>query len=210
MKTALRILLGLAAVAILVVGFVVLRVRKQIRETNEAAVPSVAPRASELEMSETQLTEAKNLSQAAEAALPMMGDVAVGSDGPSYGATELARWMAGHPNRPEIRTAQSTISFSEVLKDSDAARGRLFCASGKTIEIARVKGAAFTLYTGGLIASDGSVVRFLVPEATDGIVANTPVRLCGVVIGTVDYANSMGGVTHAVQIVGSFVGQGKR
>ena len=67
-----------------------------------------------------------------------------------------------------------------------------------------------TVYDGGLVNVDGAVVHFAAWRSWDDvdgmatIVATRTVGICGIVIGQQDYPNLVGGVAHAVFIVGIF------
>ena len=48
------------------------------------------------------------------------------------------------------------------------------------------------------------IYRFLAVKSTGNITDESSAKFCGVVIGKMDYANSAGGVAHAIQLVGMF------
>ncbi len=102
-------------------------------------------------------------------------------------------------------SGESTTSFGRIMKDPGAERGKRGCWSGSVFEIHSSKNdSGETLYVGGLINQSVHPVRFVAVHSSGAIVEGSAARICGIVVGTFDYGNSGGGVTHAIQIVGMF------
>jgi hypothetical protein len=60
-------------------------------------------------------------------------------------------------------------------------------------------------YNGGLVDHYGHIYRFIAVRSTGDLVAGSVAHFCGVVTGKQSYANSVGGMAHAVFLVGMFV-----
>lgn len=72
------------------------------------------------------------------------------------------------------------------------------------MEIAKDKIGEDRVWKGQIIAYSGNVFRFLGGRSSGQIVQSSDARFCGVVTGQYNYDNSIGGVTHAVEMVGMF------
>lgn len=134
--------------------------------------------------------------------VPLMDDVS-GNTPASPGAILLASWMSTHGYWDAL-LAMPDSKRAEIMKDSEAMRGRRICVSGTVVEIARDKTAPFQLYIGGMSQGMANFVRFLAVGSAEGVLENQWARFCGITPGTQNYPNVSGGETHAVQIVGSF------
>ena len=119
------------------------------------------------------------------------------------GALLLAAWMADKRVWADINALPET-SAARVLKDSDEERGKRLCAGGTIVEIAKTKTDVAKLWDGGLSTVDGKIIRFIAVGSTGDLVERSNARFCGVMTGRDSYANSGGGTTHAVRVVGMF------
>jgi hypothetical protein len=125
------------------------------------------------------------------------------TDALSSGAKALAQWAIAGLKWSELKALPQT-SRARVMKDADTERGKGICLSGSIIEITADKGAGEKVYIGGLSDERGGIYRFVNVGSSGDIVEQSHARMCGVVIGRIDYSNSMGGMAHAVQLVGMF------
>jgi hypothetical protein len=91
------------------------------------------------------------------------------------------------------------------MKDPDSQRGQKLCANGEVIEIALDRSVpGQKVFLGGMYDDGGRIYRFIAVQSTGEIMAHSRARFCGVVTGQQHYENSMGGVAHAVHLVGMF------
>ncbi len=143
-----------------------------------------------------------NLREAIAGSRFEMADIQGGDLSP--GAAKLALWGAEHLLWNELQETPST-KYGLVMKDPDAQRGQKLCVSGQVIEIAvdqSVPGKK--VFLGGMFDDESRIYRFVAVQSTGEIMANTHARFCGIVTGQQHYPNSMGGVAHAVHLVGMF------
>ena len=131
---------------------------------------------------------------------PEMSDV---SESISPGALSLTRWSMTHLKWDEL-VALPTTTKPLVMKDSDEQRGKLICVTGRIIQISGEKVGDSKVYEGGMMRGYSDIYRFLAVKSTGNITDESSAKFCGVVIGKMDYANSAGGVAHAIQLVGMF------
>lgn len=121
----------------------------------------------------------------------------------SEGAQMLALWASDRIEWKELAAVPSTHA-ALVLKDSEDQLGKRICSSGEIVEIFANE-LAGKVYVGELVNLDsGSIYRFIALRSTGDLVEHSDARFCGIVTGKVDYANSMGGESHAIQLVGMF------
>ncbi len=143
-----------------------------------------------------------NLREAVAGTRFEMSDIQGGDLSP--GAAKLALWGAEHLLWNELQEIPST-KYGLVMKDPDAQRGQKLCVNGQVIEIEvdqSVPGKK--VFLGGMFDDDSRIYRFVAVQSTGEIMANTHTRFCGIVTGQQHYPNSMGGVAHAVHLVGMF------
>lgn len=143
-----------------------------------------------------------NLRDAIASTQPQMADMANGEI--SKGAAILALWADSNMKWSELQEVPAG-KFALVMKDSETQRGKKICTSGTVIEIsvdATVPGRK--IYIGGMYGDSGSLYRFVAVRSTGEIVAQSRARFCGVITGQQHYPNSIGGVAHAVHLVGMF------
>jgi hypothetical protein len=124
--------------------------------------------------------------------------------GVSVGAARLAIWGAENMRWAELQKLPDA-KYGLVMKDPDNQRGQKLCASGQVIEIAVDRSVPGNkIFIGGMYDNDGRIYRFVALQSTGEIMANSRARFCGVVTGQQHYQNSLGGVAHAVHLVGMF------
>ena len=116
----------------------------------------------------------------------------------------LAIWSNKHGFKWKDLANFEETQFGRVLKDPDAERGKRICMVGSIVEIAADKTAGFTVYHAGLADNNMRFMRVLAVGSTGDLIAQSPFRFCGVVIGKVGFQNSIGGTTEAVYAVGVF------
>jgi hypothetical protein len=143
---------------------------------------------------------ATTFAEAMAIARPLMADAV---DEIDDGAVLLAAWGAEKMRWGDVAVARNETSLKLTLKDSDEARGKRMCASGRLVEIEKVSDDP-KIFGGGLLVGYGDVYRFLAVGSTGELVGQSRARLCGVVIGQYAYANTGGGQTKAVMLVGMF------
>jgi hypothetical protein len=128
-----------------------------------------------------------------------------GDDGSSISAAALttADALARAGSAKALSTIPTT-TYAAAIKDSEKERGKVINASGNVVEIQADRSTGATLYQGAIMTDSGSVVRFICPLSTDGIVENSWVRFRGVFVQEYDYPNVAGGETKSVLLVGAF------
>jgi hypothetical protein len=140
------------------------------------------------------------LIEAIEGIKPMMSDT---QDGISPGTAMLAFWSAERMNWKDLQATPKT-KYALIMKDSEEQRGKAICATGRIIEIASEKAEGKKFYNGGLYDEAGRIYRFIAVRSTGDLVAQSFATICGVVTGRQSYRNSVGGVAHAIFLVGMF------
>ncbi len=121
----------------------------------------------------------------------------------SDGALLMAKWSMNHLQWSDLKALPDS-SKSLVMKDADEQRGKKICVAGRVIEIAGEKVGDQKVYEGGMFTGSGDIYRFIAVKSTGTLTEKSSGRFCGVVIGRQDYGNSVGGVAHAVFLVGMF------
>lgn len=166
----------------------------------ESETPSVANSTPNAPVVAPVPKEPENLIEAITAFKPMMTDE---TDKLSDGAVMLGRWSMNHLNWTELNALPETKK-ALVMKDADEQRGKKICISGNVIEIGVENVDGNKVYLGGMYADTMDIYRFIAVKSTGEIAEKSRAKLCGVVIGRYSYANSAGGMAHAVQLVGMF------
>lgn len=145
--------------------------------------------------------KAENLKEAIAIALPYMKDK---NDGViDAGAATLTVWGADRIKWSEIQEIPAG-KHALVMKDPDTQRGKRICTSGRIVEIAASSVPRGKIYLGGMLDDQGNTYRFVALRSTGELVSRSRARFCGIITGQQHYENSMGGVAHAVQLVGMF------
>ena len=163
-------------------------------QTNATTPAAAAPVAAPV------VQEPTTLADAIAVAKPSMTDE---SEKLSSGAVMLGRWSMNHMEWKELNALPDT-KRALVMKDADEQRGKKICISGNVIEIGAENVDGKKVYIGGMYTGSMDVYRFIAVKSTGEIAEKSRAKFCGVVIGRFDYANSAGGVAHAVQLVGMF------
>jgi hypothetical protein len=122
----------------------------------------------------------------------------------SSGAIALSIWAAQRMRWTDVAVPKDETSFALVQKDSDEARGKRMCVTGKLIQIAVEKTDFGKIHEGLLMTYGYKLFHFMTVGSSGELVQDSRARICGVVTGKYDYSNSGGGTGHAVQIVGMF------
>ena len=138
--------------------------------------------------------------------LPLMTDE---NDAPSQGTILFAEWAAMNMTWKALESVKPT-SWGMVMKNSSAVRGRRICASGTVVQIqdqTPTHSGADTgqdIFSGAIIDDEGNPFRFVAVKSTGDIVARSSATFCGIVMGTDEYSNTVGGTAQTVRIVGMF------
>ncbi|WAR45493.1 hypothetical protein [Methylomonas rapida] len=132
---------------------------------------------------------------------PQMEDIQ--GEGVSKGTALLAFWATASLKWNELMALPNS-KHGLIMKDSSTELGKRLCVKGLVIEIARDKSVEEPLFTGGMLDNAGRIYRFAAVGSTGDIVGNSHAGFCGIVTGQQHYANSIGGVAHAVMLVGLF------
>lgn len=122
---------------------------------------------------------------------------------PSMGAVQLAIWGHDKMRWTDIQALPAT-KWAVVKKDPEVVRGQRICTSGSIIEIQTDRSTGNPLFIGGMGDEAGNIYRFVAVGSSGDLVAESNARFCGVVTNAVSYPNSMGGIGHAIQLVGLF------
>ena len=122
----------------------------------------------------------------------------------SLGAAKLALWGTENMHWSELQEIPTT-KYGLVMKDPESQRGQKLCTNGEVIEITLDRSVpGQKVFLGGMYDDGGRIYRFIAVKSTGEIMAHSRARFCGVVTGQQHYENSMGGVAHAVHLVGMF------
>jgi hypothetical protein len=125
-------------------------------------------------------------------------------DNDSVGTRLLGRWSAKHMAWADVGVAKDETSYAMVEKDTDAELGKRLCVTGRVVQIGVVR-LDTSKESVGLFASwSDQLYRFFAVGSSGALVEDSTGRICGIVTGRYDYANSGGGAGHAVTIVGMF------
>jgi len=146
------------------------------------------------------IVAAKDLAGVLKVATPLFQDTN-GDVDPA--AAVFALWAARKLDWVELQSLPAT-TYAKVMKDAEAERGKRMWVEGKIVEIAVDRSSGAPIYLGGLITPTSKVYRFVAVKDTGDLVQKSLARFCGVVTGRQSYANSAGGTTHAVALVGMF------
>lgn len=126
-------------------------------------------------------------------------------DGFDDGAKFFAAWATKNMKWNHVDVGTDETSFAKVMKDADAERGRRLCVRGTVVEIQASKDDGLErLYYGEVAANLTNIASFIAVGDTGEIVEQSVTRFCGIVTGRRSYANSGGGATHTIQLVGLF------
>lgn len=147
------------------------------------------------------LNSTTDVTRAVSMLRPSMGDT---TNEVAPAALMLAAWSANFLTWESLSALPET-KHALVLKDPELERGKRNCYQGQIIEIRVDRSGGMPIYLGGIMTGVGNVARFAAVRSTGPIVAGTQqVRFCGIVTGIYSYANTGGGTTHSVFVVGMF------
>jgi hypothetical protein len=116
----------------------------------------------------------------------------------------FAMWASKRLSWKDFYVEDDETTIAKVMKDSDESRGKRMCYGGQIVQILVNKTKHGKIAEGLLVTGDMKFLSFLAVGSTGDLVERSRGRLCGVVIGRYSYANSAGGTTHSVQVVGMF------
>jgi len=141
----------------------------------------------------------------AQAFATVRGDMTDAVDQDSPGTAVFGIWAADHMQWSDVAVDTDETTNALARKDSDAARGKRLCASGNVGQIVVDKSVLPRhLAAGQFVTGSGGYYHFIAVRSTGALVIDSWARFCGVVTGLFDFANSGGGTTHAVTVVGMF------
>ena len=170
--------------------------------TGQEAAPGPARTAVPREPSPAEkMQNMDSIGEAIKMAKPMMSDTV---NDVSPGASLFTIWAASKMKWSDL-IGLPTTKFKLVMKDPDEERGKKICVKGKIIEIHAEKTPFGKIYSGGLARGHSQIYRFTAVGSTGELVAKSRGKICGIVIGQQSYSNSIGGVAHAVYLVGMFL-----
>jgi hypothetical protein len=147
------------------------------------------------------ILDATDFQAALEVARPLLADAV---DEPSLGAVLLGIWAAKHMTWTDVAVTRDETTIRTVLKDASTERGKRMCIRGRLVQIHRDRSIDEPLWIGLLADRRRDMVHFIGAGSTGDLVQGSRTRFCGAVTGTYSYANTGGGTTHAVELVGMF------
>lgn len=123
----------------------------------------------------------------------------------SPGALKFALWSIKGMRWSDLQQIPQG-KYGLAMKDPDTQRGSRLCLQGVIIEIsAEPTPVGEKVFVGGLMNPySGSLYRFVAIGSSGELVAKSQASFCGVLTGITSYANSAGGTSHAVMLVGMF------
>jgi len=122
----------------------------------------------------------------------------------SDAAIIFAMWASKRLTWRDFYVEDDETTIAKVMKDSDESRGKRMCYGGQVIQILVNKTKYGKIAEGLLMTGDMKFLSFLAVGSTGDLVERSRGRFCGVVTGRYSFANSAGGTTHSVQVVGMF------
>jgi hypothetical protein len=123
----------------------------------------------------------------------------------SPGTALFSVWASNKLRWKDVAVTVDETTNALALKDPDTARGKRLCMSGTIFEIHPDRGDGIgELWHGNMDNGGNGYYHFFAAHGTGTLTTDSWARFCGVVTGLYDYANSAGGTTHAVAIVGMF------
>lgn len=147
------------------------------------------------------IKDADTLPEAYEIAAPFMDDVYFTT---SEGTLLLTAWALRNMRWDDVAVEKDETTHGQFLKDPEMERGKRLCWRGKIIQIEADRSLGDPMYVGLLYSSGGDLYHFYAVGSTGDIVPDSRGRVCGVVTGKYDYANSANGTSHAIELVGMF------
>lgn len=120
------------------------------------------------------------------------------------GAGAFARWAAERLVWADVAVTEDETTVARVLKDSETERGKRLCAGVTVVEITTSGSGPTRVFVGGAVTGAANVLRFYAIGSTGDLVQRSQGRFCGIVMGRESYANSSGGMTHGIRVVGMF------
>jgi len=172
--------------------------------TAEPAAPAAvtAPAAREKTHGEV-LAGIESLTGAIEYVKPLCADTA---DEHSTGTLLLTLWGKDKLRAKDIM-ALPEVSFAAAMKDSEEARGKRLCGTGKVLQISKSVSPVWEgkkVWEGLLILPGMRLVKYIAIGETGEIVEDSTATFCGVVTGKYQYQKAGGGFAHSLAVVGVF------
>lgn len=144
------------------------------------------------------------LADALQIISPQMDDHYGNDISPS--AAVLALWMISQSPKSIWDSLDSMPDHkrTEIEKDIIPFRGKKLCSRGRIIQIMTDRSTGTPIYYGVLNVGWSGFIRFIAVGSSEGIIENSHVRFCGIVIGLHSYDNRLGGSTSGIEVVGLF------
>lgn len=113
-------------------------------------------------------------------------------------------WGASHNISKAVLLAGKETTHSAVMKDPELEYGKWICTTAIVVKIEADRAQKPYVLYWGVLKWAGKLYSFQTWGPTGTIVEKDQVRFCGVNVGTWDYKNSGGGMSHAVALSGLF------
>jgi hypothetical protein len=149
------------------------------------------------------LAEIESLVGAIEYVKPHCEDTA---DEHSTGTLLLTLWGKDKLRAKDIK-ALPEVSYAAAMKDSEEARGKHLCGTGKVLQISKSASPVWEgkkVWEGLLILPGMRIVKYIAVGETGAIVEDSTATFCGVVTGKYQYQKAGGGFAHSLALVGIF------
>jgi hypothetical protein len=124
-------------------------------------------------------------------------------DGLPKGGVQFAIWAQTYLKWADLQSLPASAR-ALILKDSSEERGKKLCVTGTILEIEVEKTPIGKFAYAGILNQKMEVVSVIGVGSSGSLVERDQATFCGAVIGRRSYANSGGGVVHAVRVVGLF------
>ncbi len=149
------------------------------------------------------LAEIQSLVGAIEYVKPHCADTV---DEHALGTVLLTLWSKDKMTAKDVM-ALPEVSFAAAMKDSEEARGKRLCGTGKVLQISKSVSPAWEgkkVWEGLLILPGMRIVKYIAIGETGEIVEDSTATFCGVVTGKHQYQKAGGGFAHSLAVVGVF------
>lgn len=198
-----KLLAGAVGVAaVLTASLWVAAIAKRMTPASAAAVADAPPAQPVASVHEKTVLDAPTLAAAFAYVRPRLGQVQVSAH--SAGCDALVTWASARMRWADVAVDEDETNYGMVQKDIEAARGKRLCISGTVVEIHVDKSTPKPVYDGIIQSAAGNLFAFAAVGSSGAVVASSLARLCTVVVDLFDYTNSMGGMGHAVDVIGMF------
>lgn len=143
--------------------------------------------------------KAKSLEEALNLCSPYMGNK---QDEDDVGTLCLAGWGMSHFSWNMVHVVSDETTPGLVFKDYSTQLGKRICSTGTVVEIHSMGRGVPGMDYGELFGFSGTIYHFITVKGSGNIVGGSTATLCGYVSGVYSYTNSVGGISHSVDIAG--------